>query len=107
MVKMAFLFAFLLIFSALFLSFLGPCEIPPPTQIGDRLDPCLALPVPFCCHGFFPPPDTSLLSLVCAKTFLALAFSERYTCLTNSSFRGKPNTFSGRTKVPDSFPWLS
>src|SRR3972149_1183794 len=107
MVKMAFLFAFLLIFSALFLSFLGPCEIPPPTQIGERLDPCLALPVPFCCHGFFPPPDTSLLSFVCAKTFLALALSERKTCLTNSAFHGKPNTLAESVKVPFSFPLLS
>jgi elongation factor G len=32
--------------------------------MGDLLDPCLALPVPFCLHGLAPPPRTSLLSLV-------------------------------------------
>jgi len=32
---------------------------PPDLQIGPRVVPALALPVPFCLQGFFPPPLTS------------------------------------------------
>src|SRR5690606_33307436 len=56
-------FIFLVTVLSKFFSFLGPCATPPLTQIGERVEPCLARPVPFCLHGFFPPPDTSLLSL--------------------------------------------
>ena len=38
---------------------LGPWAFPPPLQRGDLMDPALARPVPFCCHGFLPPPRTS------------------------------------------------
>src|SRR3989338_2963976 len=65
--------AFLLIFFEKSLSFLGPNVIPPPLQIGERLEPCLACPVCFCLHGFLPPPLTSERSLVCATEFLLFA----------------------------------
>ena len=32
---------------------------PPPLHIGERIVPALALPVPFCFQGFFPPPLAS------------------------------------------------
>ena len=55
--------AFLLIFlGILFLktfSVDGPKVTPPPLHIGDRIEPTLALPVPFCLQGFLPPPRTS------------------------------------------------
>src|SRR3989344_4492787 len=38
---------------------LGPKVTPPPFHKGDRMLPCLALPVPFCFQGFLPPPRTS------------------------------------------------
>jgi hypothetical protein len=34
---------------------------PPPTQIGLRMEPARAWPVPFWRHGFLPPPRTSAL----------------------------------------------
>src|SRR5690606_11112203 len=37
---------------------LGPKVIPPPRQIGLRIEPTRARPVPFCFHGFLPPPLT-------------------------------------------------
>jgi hypothetical protein len=37
----------------------GPWMIPPPRQIGLRMLDARARPVPFCLHGFFPPPRTS------------------------------------------------
>src|SRR3989338_9458652 len=61
----------LFIFLAKTFSLDGPWVTPPPTQIGERLEPCLARPVPFCRQGFFPPPRTSPRSLLCA-TFLRL-----------------------------------
>ena len=39
---------------------------PPPTQIGLRIEPTRAWPVPFWLHGFLPPPRTS------ARDFCAL-----------------------------------
>jgi hypothetical protein len=39
---------------------------PPPTQIGLRIEPTRAWPVPFWLHGFLPPPRTS------ARVFCAL-----------------------------------
>jgi len=38
----------------------GPKITPPPFHNGERLEPARARPVPFCCHGFAPPPRTSL-----------------------------------------------
>lgn len=36
----------------------GPWALPPPFQMGERIDPWRARPVPFWRHGFFPPPET-------------------------------------------------
>ena len=44
-----------------------PKAIPPPRHNGERFDPALARPVPFCFQGFLPPPETSLLFLVFAR----------------------------------------
>ncbi len=66
-------FCFLLMPLVKFLSLVGPKVTPPPFHKGERIEPCLARPVPFCRQGFLPPPLTSLLSLVSAKTRLALA----------------------------------
>lgn len=43
----------------------GPCGTPPPRHVGARMEPCRARPVPFCAHGFLPPPLTSARVLTC------------------------------------------
>ena len=55
--------SFLFNFNLVVLGF-GPKITPPPLHSGERLDPARALPVPFCCQGFLPPPRTSLLVFV-------------------------------------------
>src|SRR3989344_1920532 len=45
--NMAFLCIFLLTFCLKFLSLVGPSATPPCLHIGDLVEPCLALPVPF------------------------------------------------------------
>src|SRR5208282_2161067 len=57
--------------------------VPPPRQMGERLVPARALPVPFCRQGFLPPPLTSSrLFVECVpRRWLA-----RY-CLTASQSR--------------------
>ena len=45
----------------------GPKLTPPPFHNGDRDDPALAFPVPFCFQGFLPPPRTSDFVFVEAK----------------------------------------
>ena len=52
--------------SALIWLTFGPNTTPPPGFSGELLDPCLALPVPFCAKGFLPPPLTSARVLVFA-----------------------------------------
>ena len=42
----------------------GPNTVPPPTHSGERMDPTLARPVPFCFQGFLPPPRTRPLVFV-------------------------------------------
>src|SRR5699024_8800651 len=40
-------------------SVVAPNTTPPPSHCGERIDPCLARPVPFCRQGLRPPPRTS------------------------------------------------
>ena len=67
---------------------------PPPTQIGLRLEPARAWPVPFCAHGFLPPPRTS------ARVFCALVPARpalRYEVMTwwiSASLNFWPNAAS-------------
>ncbi len=51
------------IFLSYFLG-VGPKGLPPPFHCVARIEPCRARPVPFCFHGFLPPPETSLLPFV-------------------------------------------
>src|SRR6478609_1905081 len=55
------------IFLGVFWSYLrgfGPRATPPPRQIGERLEPARARPVPFWAHGLAPPPRASERVLV-------------------------------------------
>merc|ERR1719238_2573533 len=56
----------------------GPKETPPPTLSGDRIEPCLARPVPFCLKGLRPPPLTSERVFVEAVPARALRRSRTY-----------------------------
>src|SRR5207249_10775377 len=47
--------------------------MPPCRQCGARIEPCRARPVPFCRHGFWLPPDTSLRVSVLAVPWRWLA----------------------------------
>ncbi len=57
--------------------------MPPWRQIGDRIDPTRARPVPFCFQSFLPEPLTSLLSLVlcvparCARQIIPHRFVQQ------------------------------
>jgi hypothetical protein len=55
----------------------GPNAVPPPDQIGERLDPARARPVPFCRQGFAPPPETIPRVLVAAVPRRRAACSAR------------------------------
>lgn len=90
-------FIFLLMFLAKFLSLVGPKVTPPPFQIGERIEPCLARPVPFCRQGFLPPPRTSDRSLVCAKTCRELPNWATMAWCKRSGLTGKPKTSSGNS----------
>src|SRR3989338_2661420 len=52
---------FLLIFFEKFRSLVGPCVIPPPRQIGERIDPWRAPPPPLFAPGLFSPPPPPCL----------------------------------------------
>ena len=61
-----------------------PPPPPPPTQIGDLFEPCRARPVPFCRHGFLPPPRTSPRCFVVAVARRELAKKASYASLSSS-----------------------
>jgi hypothetical protein len=58
---------------------LGPNTTPPPRQMGERIVPALARPVPFCRHGLAPPPRTMDRVLVDADPFRFRAICIRTT----------------------------
>ena len=54
----------------------GPKTVPPPFHRGERFDPARARPVPFCRHGFAPPPRTRarvFVEAVPARSFVRCA----------------------------------
>src|SRR5690554_6403833 len=60
----------------------GGKTTPPPTQIGERLLPCRARPVPFWRQGLAPPPRTSLRTLA-----LAVPNRREANCITTARWR--------------------
>jgi hypothetical protein len=56
---------------------LGPNATPPPVQMGERLDPARARPVPFWRQGLAPPPETMPRVLVAAVPRRRAACSAR------------------------------
>ena len=67
---------------------------------GALVDPCLALPVPFCLKGFLPPPLTSALVLVDAVPCLNSANSATKTSCITVLFGSIPNISLFSSTVP-------
>jgi len=65
---------------------------PPPLKWGARIDPWRARPVPFCFHGFLPPPRTSDLVLPLWVPCRDFARCHSTTEWTRSLRMGCPNT---------------
>ena len=67
---------------------------------GALVEPCLALPVPFCLKGFLPPPLTSALVFVEADPCLASANSATKTSCITCLFGSIPNMSLFTSIVP-------
>src|SRR5438034_4710215 len=81
----------------IFLSYLrgvGPKGLPPPFHWVARIEPWRARPVPFCFHGFRPPPDTSLRPLVSCVPARRAASS-----FTTAWWTSGMRTVSGKTSA--------
>src|SRR5918996_236911 len=66
--------------------------VPPPVQIGERVEPARARPVPFWRHGFAPPPRTIPRVLVACVPRRRAACSATTTSCTSGPLNGAPNT---------------
>src|SRR6478735_7606702 len=75
--------------------------MPPPVQIGERLVPARARPVPFWRHGFAPPPETMPRVLVECVPWRRAASSATTTSCTSGPLNGCSKTSASRsTAVP-------
>src|SRR3954452_7553430 len=80
---------------------LGPKTVPPPVQIGERLVPARARPVPFWRHGFAPPPETMPRVFVACVPCRRAASSATTTSCTSGPLNGCSKTSASRsTAVP-------
>src|SRR5580698_10372993 len=68
--------------------------MPPPVQIGERLEPARARPVPFCRHGLAPPPETIARVLVAAVPRRRAACSARTLWCTRGPWKPAPKADS-------------
>src|SRR5260370_20085625 len=68
--------------------------MPPPVQIGDRLEPARARPVPFWRHGLAPPPETIPRVFVAAVPRRRAACSARTLWCTSGTTKRVPNAAS-------------
>src|SRR6476469_9106241 len=76
--------------------------MPPPVQIGGRIDPARARPVPFCRHGLVPPPRTRARVRVAAEPWRRALSSARTASCTNASLNRAPKaSASSSTPAPD------
>src|SRR4051794_31903555 len=65
--------------------------MPPPVQIGERVEPARARPVPFWRHGLAPPPRTIPRVLVACVPRRRAASSATTTSCTSGPLNGAPN----------------
>src|SRR5690606_22205845 len=78
--------------------------MPPPTQIGERVEPWRARPRPFCLQGLAPPPLTSPRVLVEAvPDRLAASWAVTTWCST-AMLGSMPNTSGSKSTVPFDVP---
>src|SRR2546421_3269833 len=76
--------------------------MPPPAQIGERIDPARARPVPFWRHGLAPPPRTSARVRVAAEPWRRALCSARTASCTSASLNGAPKASASRSRpAPD------
>src|SRR4051794_6244330 len=73
--------------------------MPPPVQIGERLEPARARPVPFWRHGLAPPPRTLPRVLVAAVPCRRAASSARTDSCTSGPLKRAPKTASSSVAV--------
>src|SRR3954466_2398624 len=78
---------------------LGPKTVPPPVQIGDRVEPARARPVPFWRHGLAPPPRTIPRVRVACVPRRRAASSAITTSCTSGPLNGVPNTSASSASV--------
>src|SRR5205814_3985921 len=75
---------------------------PPPAQIGERIEPARARPVPFCRHGLAPPPRTRARVSVAAEPWRRALSSARTASCTSASLTRSPKASVSRsTPAPD------
>src|SRR3954470_10388837 len=74
--------------------------MPPPVQIGERLDPARARPVPFWRHGLAPPPRTMPRVLVAAVPWRRALSSARTHSCTSASFHFAAKTSPSSVTPP-------
>src|SRR3984957_15042049 len=74
--------------------------VPPCRQIGERVEPERARPVPFCRHGFLPPPAISPRVLVEAVPARRFASCIRTASCSNDLWPLRPNTAPDNSKSP-------
>src|SRR5438309_2913551 len=68
---------------------LGPKTTPPCRHCGERVEPWRARPVPFCRHGFAPPPATR------ERFFVALVPCRALAREVSSAWKRTPRRFEG------------
>src|SRR5262245_27345702 len=74
--------------------------VPPLRQIGVRISPTRARPVPFCRHGLRPLPETSARVLVlCVPERWLARYCFTASCISPSLI-GPPNTASESSSLP-------
>src|SRR5256714_15678745 len=76
--------------------------MPPPAQIGERIDPARARPVPFWRHGLAPPPRTWARVRVAAEPWRRALSSARTASCTSARLKRAPKAAASRsTPAPD------
>src|SRR4051812_15915199 len=74
--------------------------MPPPVQMGERIEPARARPVPFWRHGFAPPPRTLPRVSVEAVPWRRAFSSARTDSCTSASLKRTPNASSSSFTFP-------
>src|SRR5215210_3676276 len=74
--------------------------MPPPVQIGERVEPARARPVPFWRHGLAPPPRTMPRVRVACVPWRRAASSASTVSCTSGPLNGAPNTSSSSFRTP-------